>query len=258
MEQTQQRPIWRLSTYDLAVAGIFGAIAIVLSFTPLGLIPVPNPTGAATTLHIPAIIAGIVAGPVVGALVGLVLAISSWARYSGTFVTFAGGNVFVALLAAFLPRILIGVVAYYVYRLLRRWFVSSLFFGALVALIAAIAAWVSGYLGIMGLSKGNSLLAILVAFLWGTLIGVGIFFVYYKLRPAPAVPAIAASLAGTLTNSVGVLGLLMALGTMPPALLVPVFAMNVPLEATLAVMITLPTIAVLRARRPGSVAAARD
>ena len=195
MEQTQQKSALRLNTYQLAVAGVFGALAIVLSFTPLGLIPVPNPTGAATTLHLPAIIAGILAGPVVGALVGLVLAISSWARFSATFITFAGGNVFVGLLAAFVPRILIGPVAYYVYRALRRW---------------------------------------------------------------PAVASIGAGLAGTLTNSVGVLGLLIVLGTLPLSLLVPVFSMNVPLEAVLAVVITLPTVAVLRARRPGSVAAARD
>ena len=195
MEQTRQKSTLRLNTYQLAVAGVFGALAIVLSFTPLGLIPVPNPTGAATSLHLPAIIAGILAGPVVGALVGLVLAISSWARFSATFITFAGGNVFVALLAAFVPRILIGVVAYYVYRALRRW---------------------------------------------------------------PVVAAAGAALAGTLTNSLGVLGLLIVLGTLPVSLLVPVFSMNVPLEAILAIVITLPTVAVLRARRPGSVAAARD
>ena len=195
MEQTQQKSALRLNTYQLAVAGVFGALAIVLSFTPLGLIPVPNPTGAATSLHLPAIIAGILAGPVVGALVGLVLAISSWARFSATFITFAGGNVFVALLAAFLPRILIGPVAYYVYRARRRW---------------------------------------------------------------PVVAGIGAALAGTLTNSVGVLGILIVLGTLPVSLLVPVFSMNVPLEAILAVVLTLPTVAVLRARRPGSVAAARD
>jgi uncharacterized membrane protein len=195
MEQIEQKSAPRLSTYQLTVAGVFGALAIVLSFTPLGLIPVPNPTGAATSLHLPAIIAGILAGPVVGALVGLVLAISSWARFSATFLTFAGGNVFVALLAAFLPRVLIGVVAYYVYRTLRRW---------------------------------------------------------------PPVASIAASLAGTLTNSVGVLGILIALGTLPVSLLVPVFSMNVPLEAILAVIIVWPTVAVLRARTPDGVAAARD
>ena len=186
---------FRLSTHDLAVAGVFGALAVVLAFTPLGLIPVPNPTEAATSLHLPAIIAGILSGPIVGGLVGLVLAISSWYLYGATFITFADGNLLVALLAAFLPRILIGVLAYYVYRPLRRW---------------------------------------------------------------PALAAAVAGLVGTLTNTVGVLGLLIWLGTFPAAVLVPVFSMNVPLEAALAVVVTIPTVAALRAVSKGMVAAARD
>jgi uncharacterized membrane protein len=185
----------RLSTYDLAVAGVFGALAIVLAFTPLGLIPVPNPTEAATSLHLPAIIAGILAGPFVGALVGLVLAISSWYLFSPAFMTFAGGNLLVALLAAFLPRILIGVVAYYTYRPLRRW---------------------------------------------------------------PPLAAGAAAITGTLTNTIGVLGILIWLGELPAILLVPVFSMNVPIEIILAVVITIPTVAALRAVGKRPIAAARD
>ncbi|MBN1811687.1 MAG: ECF transporter S component, partial [Anaerolineae bacterium] len=199
MEGTQTSPApagrSRLGTFDLAVAGIFGALAIVLSFTPLGLIPVPNPTEAATSLHLPAIVAAILAGPIVGGLVGLVLAISSWLRYSGNFIMFAGGNVFVGLLAAFLPRILIGVVAYYVYRLLRRW---------------------------------------------------------------PALAAGAAGVAGTLVNSVGVLGLLIWLGVLPVELLAPVFAMNVPIEIALALVVTIPVVAALRAVGRGRIAADKD
>jgi uncharacterized membrane protein len=197
VEQTQSSSIsrTRLSTHDLAVAGVFGALAIVLAFTPLGLIPVPNPTEAATSLHLPAIVAGILSGPIVGGLVGLVLAISSWYLYSASFIAFAGGNLLVALLAAFLPRILIGVLAYYVYRALRRW---------------------------------------------------------------PALAAGGAGLAGTLTNSFGVLGLLVWLGTLPAALLVPVFSMNVPIEVALAIVVTIPTVAALRAVGKGPIAAMRD
>ncbi len=185
----------RLSTQDLAVAGVFGALAIVLAFTPLGLIPVPNPTEAATSLHLPAIVAGILAGPVVGGLVGLVLAISSWYLYSATFMTFADGNLVVALLATFMPRILIGILAYYAYRPLQRW---------------------------------------------------------------PALAAGVAGLVGTLTNTFGVLGLLIWLGALPAALLAPVFSMNVPIEIALALVVTIPTVAALRAVARGRIAAARD
>jgi len=197
MEETSRQETTRpqISTRDIAVAGVFGALAIVLAFTPLGLMPVPNPTEAATSLHLPAIIAGLLAGPVVGGLVGLVLAVSTWYLYSPTFMTFADGNLFVALLAAFLPRVMIGVLAYYVYRPLRRW---------------------------------------------------------------PVVAAAVAAVVGTLTNTFGVLGLLIWLGTFPAMLLVPVFSMNVPIEIALAVVVAIPTVAALRAMGRARVAAARD
>ena len=122
MEKTERSLIGglQLSTRDLAVAGIFGALSIVLAVTPLGMIPVPNISAAATTLHIPAIIAAIVSGPVVGAVVGLILAITSWYYYSAIFLNFMGGNLVFALVDAFLPRILIGVLAYYAFRPLRK------------------------------------------------------------------------------------------------------------------------------------------
>lgn len=184
-----------LSTHDLAVAGVFGALAIVLAFTPLGLIPVPNPTEAATSLHLPAIVAGILAGPLVGAMVGLVLAISTWTLYGATFLTFANGSLVLALTAAFLPRILIGVLAYFVYRALRRW---------------------------------------------------------------PPLAAAIAGLTGALVNTVGVLGLLFWLGSFPAALLIPVMAMNVPIEIILSLIVTIPVIAALRAVGRGRIAAARE
>jgi uncharacterized membrane protein len=140
---TRSSHFWRLSTYDLAVAGVFGALAIVLAFTPLGLIPVPNISGSATSLHLPAIVAGVLAGPIVGGLVGLVLAIASWSLYSATFIALANGNVLVALLAAFLPRILIGVLAYFAYRPLRRW-------PALAAGVAGVVGSLTNTAGVLG------------------------------------------------------------------------------------------------------------
>ena len=193
--ETPRTSRWQLSTRDLAVAGIFGALSIVLAATPLGMIPVPNMSAAATTLHIPAIIAGIVSGPIVGAIVGLILAFTSWYYYSPIFLNFMGGNLLFALIDAFLPRILIGVLAYYAYRLLRRW---------------------------------------------------------------PNVASGVAGLVGTLTNSIGVLGLLLLLGTAEATTMVPVILTNVPFEIILAVVITVPVVAALRAAWRGQIAGAQD
>lgn len=132
----------RITPLHIAVAGVCGGLALALSFTPLGYIRVPNISGAATTLHIPAVVAGVVAGPLAGALVGLVLAITSWWQFGGVFMQFAGGNLLVALAAAFLPRVLIGVVAYYAYRVLR---------GTAAAVLAAFLGTTTNTTGVLGI-----------------------------------------------------------------------------------------------------------
>lgn len=132
----------KVTPVQIATAGVCGGLAIALSYTPIGFIRVPNVSGAATTLHIPPIVAGVVAGPVAGALVGLVLAITSWLQFGGAFMQFAGGKVLVALSAAFLPRILIGVVAYYVYRALR---------GSPAAVAAALLGTSTNTAGVLGI-----------------------------------------------------------------------------------------------------------
>src|SRR3990170_3935626 len=132
----------RITTLQIAVAAVCGGLSIALSYTPIGFISVPNISGAATTLHIPAIVAGVVAGPVAGGLAGLVLAIMSWARFGGIFMQFAGGKLLVALAAAFLPRMLIGVVAYYAYRALR---------GNTAAIVAALLGTSANTAGVLGI-----------------------------------------------------------------------------------------------------------
>ncbi|MCB0105946.1 MAG: ECF transporter S component, partial [Caldilineaceae bacterium] len=59
-----------LSVRRIAMTGILAAIAIFLGATRLGFIPVPNLSGNATIMHVPAIIGGILEGPIVGLLVG--------------------------------------------------------------------------------------------------------------------------------------------------------------------------------------------
>jgi len=134
--------LMRITPQQIAVAGICGGLALALSYTPLGFISVPNISGAATTLHIPAIVAGVVAGPLAGALVGLVLAIRSWWQFGGVFMQFAGGNLIIALAGAFLPRVLIGVAAYYAYRALR---------GTGASILAAILGTTTNTAGVLGI-----------------------------------------------------------------------------------------------------------
>lgn len=95
-----------LGAKGLTVAGMLGALSIVLGMTPIGFIPLP--TGIqATTMHIPTIMAAILGGPITGVLVGLIFGVSSFLRATNVF--------FANPIIAILPRLLIGVVSYYSY-----------------------------------------------------------------------------------------------------------------------------------------------
>lgn len=63
---------------QMVVAGMLSAIVAVLSFTPIGMIPLPPPLPNATTVHIPVLLAALVEGPVVGLVVGLVFGLCSF------------------------------------------------------------------------------------------------------------------------------------------------------------------------------------
>lgn len=76
------------------------------------------PTGQlATIMHIPAILAGILEGPVVGGLVGFIFGLYSFLYPSNP----ALANPLVSVL----PRILIGVTAYYAYRWSKRPYLAA-------------------------------------------------------------------------------------------------------------------------------------
>src|SRR5918911_111747 len=59
-----------LNTRRIVITGVLAAVAILLGITRLGFIPVPNVSGNATIMHVPAIVGGALEGPVVGAIVG--------------------------------------------------------------------------------------------------------------------------------------------------------------------------------------------
>lgn len=104
----------KLSTRKIVVSGILGAIAILLGyvFPILGFIPAPTPAGNMTIMHIPAILGGILEGPVVGLLIGLIFGITSFLR--------ANNPLFADPLVAILPRLFIGVFAYFAYAATKR------------------------------------------------------------------------------------------------------------------------------------------
>ena len=116
------------SVMDLAVMGMFIAIIVLMAYTPIGLIDLP--LIKATILHVPVIIGAILLGPKKGAALGFVFGLTSIIKntMSPSLLSFLftplvpvpglGRGSLWALVICFVPRILVGVIPYYVSAIL--------------------------------------------------------------------------------------------------------------------------------------------
>lgn len=119
-------------TTGLVQLSLFAAIIVMLAVVPgLGYIPIGVIN--ATTIHIPVIIGAILLGPKKGAFLGFVFGFTSMIRstmvpgvtafiFSPYYAMTMGGipAVFKSLLICFVPRILIGIVPYFVFHGIRK------------------------------------------------------------------------------------------------------------------------------------------
>lgn len=103
----------KFGTRQIATIGMLSAITIVLGSTGIGFIPLPM--AKATIMQIPVIIGAILEGPVVGMSIGLIFGLFSIFQnmISPNVLSFAFLNPIVSVI----PRVLIGVTAYYCYSL---------------------------------------------------------------------------------------------------------------------------------------------
>ncbi|WZL77871.1 ECF transporter S component [Eubacteriales bacterium mix99] len=119
-------------TKNLTFLALMLAITIVLDLTPLGALPLGSIS--ATVVHIPTIITGVLLGPVAGWILGTMMGIISLI-HAVTRPVSVIDPLFINPLVSVLPRMLVGVVACYVYRMLCK------------ALKAPASAFVAGVAG---------------------------------------------------------------------------------------------------------------
>lgn len=113
-------------TLSLAQLALFGAIIFILAFIPfIGYIPLG--VTKATIIHIPVIIGSILLGPKKGAVLGALFGVTSLISNtitptiaSFTFSPFYSGGSLWSLVICFIPRILVGIIPYYVYKCVNR------------------------------------------------------------------------------------------------------------------------------------------
>lgn len=186
----------------LAIIGVLGAISAVLGMTPLGFIPI-GPTRA-TIMHIPVIIGAIMEGPIVGMMIGLIFGVFSiiQAITNPTPVSF----VFLNPLVSVLPRILIGLVAYYSYAGFKKLGRKTSMIVLSVVWLLAMYYLISNFIDQIELYRNGSI-QMWKMLLSGAFIIIAActgYFSYKKLKSQSVEIVVSAALS-TLTNTIGVL-----------------------------------------------------
>ena len=116
-------------TKGMAQVALFAALIVLMAFTPFGYIPLGFTR--ATIIHIPVIIGSLLLGPKKGAGLGFVFGLTSFINntINPTVTSFVftpfyslgeySGGVG-SMIICFVPRILVGVIPFYVYRGVKK------------------------------------------------------------------------------------------------------------------------------------------
>ena len=218
-------------TYELVLTALFTAIIVVMASTPLGFIPLVVIN--ATTLHIPVIIGSLFLGPKKGGFLGGVFGLTSLIKSSlgaaslSAFVfspvaalsMLPHDTAFAAILLvlkstfiAVVPRILIGVVPYFVYVGIKK-VIGSDKKAVYGSIINAVISFILGF-GVFAffnrmISQEVLGMSVTVARVIGIVVGIaafaGIEYLFMN-KDAKALGFITAGIAGAMTNTLLVMG----------------------------------------------------
>lgn len=214
-------------TYELVLTALFAAIICVMAVTPLGFIPLVVIN--ATTIHIPVILGSLFLGPKRGAFLGGVFGLTSFLKSTiaptslSAFVfspviavstlspegaAATATLIFKSLFIAFVPRILIGVVPYFVYIGIKKAIASDkkVIYGSI---INAVASFIIGFGVYAFTNKMVETMAFTGKVALGVIIGVVAFVIIEYLfmnKDAKALGFITAGICGAMTNTILVMG----------------------------------------------------
>lgn len=207
-------------TNELVLTGLFTAIIIIMAFTPLGYIPLVVIN--ATIIHIPVILGSLFCGPKKGAFLGFVFGFTSCLKATivgGTLSSFVfspvlaaslvgTSGIFKSLFIAFVPRILVGVIPYFVYIGIKKVLASekkNLWGTVLNVLMSVFLAFgVYAFLGKMSESLSQA-----AALGIGIAVGAVVFIVVEAVfirKSIQVIPFVYAGVAGAMTNTLLVMG----------------------------------------------------
>ncbi|WP_195988858.1 ECF transporter S component [Clostridium sp. D53t1_180928_C8] len=131
-------------TRRLVLIGALGGISIFLGISGLGLIRLP--IFSLTIMHVPVIIGALLEGPIVGIAVGLIFGLFS--MYQNITAPGLTSFIFWNPIVALIPRMLIGIVSYYSFKLLKSKIKST----GICAGFASILGTLTNTIGVLGLT----------------------------------------------------------------------------------------------------------
>ena len=206
-------------TYELVLTALFTAIIVIMAFTPLGYINLVVIN--ATIIHIPVILGALFLGPKKGAFLGFVFGLTSFINNTinpataSAFVfspviaasMFGVSGVFKSFYICFVPRILVGVVPYFIFMLIRSVLKSEQKAGRIVVdLVASLILFISVRAFLIRLFPEK--LSALVCTVIGLAVGIALMTVLTVsgLKKGSANIALAyAGLSGAFTNTLFVM-----------------------------------------------------
>ncbi len=114
----------KFDTKAMVLLGLLTAVTLIFSFTPIGTIPI-GPLSITLNI-IPIALAAVTLGPVGGGIMGAIFGLMSFLQCvgigvpSGMGVTLFAINPFLAFVQRFIPRLLTGILAGWVFKLLKN------------------------------------------------------------------------------------------------------------------------------------------
>lgn len=122
----------KIAIKEMVLTALFSAIIIIMAFTPLGYIPLGIIN--ATIIQIPVIIGALFCGPKQGAFLGFLFGFTSFLKNTITPATlsafvfspvlaanmFGAKGVLFSTFICFVPRILVGIIPYFIYKGMKR------------------------------------------------------------------------------------------------------------------------------------------
>ena len=205
-------------TYELVLTALFTAIIVIMAFTPLGYIPLVVIN--ATVIHIPVILGALFLGPKKGAFLGFIFGLTSFINNTFKAAT-ASAFVFSPVLAAdiigisgifksmyicFIPRILVGIIPYYIYLLIssllkKEQKIWRILIHAVAAIILffSVRAFVSNLAG-----EENTLISALIGLACGIILFV-VLTINADKKGAANIALAYAGLTGAFTNTLFVM-----------------------------------------------------